>query len=67
MAIGVMISGILSGLTGVVWMLLAGHPVLLALLCYPLLGFLGAAAFIALTLSRGVSLTTPEAEPAHAH
>lgn len=46
MAIGVMLSGIFSGLGGIVWMLAAGHSVLLALVCYPVLGLLGAAAFI---------------------
>ena len=52
MAIGVMLSGIFSGLGGVIWMLAAGHSVLLALICYPVLGLLGAVAFILLATLR---------------
>lgn len=52
MAIGVMLSGIFSGLSGVIWMLVAGHPVLLALICYPVLGLVGALAFIMLATLR---------------
>ncbi|MBL8562950.1 MAG: hypothetical protein JNN06_11790 [Gemmobacter sp.] len=52
MAIGVMLSGIFSGLGGVVWMLASGFPVLLALVCYPVLGLLGAGAFIMIATLR---------------
>lgn len=52
MAIGVMLSGIFSGLGGVIWMLLAGHSVLLALVCYPVLGILGAVGFVVLASLR---------------
>lgn len=52
MAIGVMLSGIFAGLGGVIWMLAAGHSVLLALVCYPVLGLLGVAAFILLATLR---------------
>ena len=52
MAIGVMLSGIVSGLAGVIWMLIAGHSVLLVLVCYPVAGLLGAVAFILLATLR---------------
>lgn len=52
MAIGVMLSGIFSGLGGVIWMMAAGHSVLLALVCYPVLGILGAVAFVVMATLR---------------
>lgn len=46
MVVGVMLSGIVSGLTGFIGMLLAGHHFLMALLCYAPIGMIGALAFI---------------------
>lgn len=65
MAIGVMLSGIVSGLTGLIWMLMAGHSVLLALICYPVAGLLGVVVFVALaTLRHLIPTATPyEMEP----
>ncbi len=62
MAIGVMLSGIFSGIGGVIWMMVAGHPILLALVLYPLAGLLGAAAFILLATLRHM-LPAASAQP----
>ena len=41
MAIGVMISGIVSGLFAVIWTLIVGAPVLVVLFAYPVGGMAG--------------------------
>ena len=46
MAIGVVISGIVSGLFAVLWMLFAGAPVLVVLFAYPLGGLAGVGLFL---------------------
>ncbi|GGW26433.1 hypothetical protein GCM10011452_13310 [Gemmobacter lanyuensis] len=52
MAIGVVFSGVLSGLAGVIWSAWAGHALWVTLLAYPVVGILGALVFLlcALTL-----------------
>lgn len=46
MAIGVMISGIVSGLFAVIWTLIVGAPVLVILFAYPVGGMAGVALFL---------------------
>ena len=46
MAIGVMISGIVSGLFAVIWTLIVGAPVLVVLFAYPVGGMAGVALFL---------------------
>ncbi len=59
MAIGIMFAGILSGFSGVMLSLLAGHPVLVALLMYPLAGIAGAVLFILFALGFAPVLRVP--------
>lgn len=58
MAIGVVISGIITGLFAVIGALTAGLPIWAAALLYPLMGTLGAVAFITV-MSRTKILRLP--------
>ncbi|WP_151718852.1 hypothetical protein [Gemmobacter serpentinus] len=62
MVIGVMASGIVAGMIGVIAMLIAGFSVLAALAFYPVAGLIGAITFIAMIASRSASFTMPVAE-----
>ena len=62
MVIGVMASGIVAGIVGVVAMLIAGVSFLGALAFYPVAGLIGAIAFIALIATRSAELRMPMAE-----
>lgn len=46
MAIGMVLSGVLSGLAGVVWSIWAGHALWVTLLAYPLVGIAGVMVFL---------------------
>jgi len=50
MTVGLMFSGIIMGVLGVLWALSAGVPVVLALLLYPVAGSIGALGFLAVHL-----------------
>jgi len=52
MVIGVMVSGILAGLVATIGSFSIGFPLWVALILYPVMGTLGAVAFIAFALSR---------------
>jgi FtsH-binding integral membrane protein len=62
MVIGVIGSGIVAGVIGVVAMLVAGFSVLGALAFYPVAGLIGAIAFIALIATRSAALQMPMAD-----
>lgn len=61
MVIGMMFSGIVAGMGGLLLSLLAGHPVLIALLMYPAAGLVGVLLFLAFALGFAPSLRIPGA------
>ncbi|MDN5787428.1 hypothetical protein [Pseudorhodobacter sp.] len=60
MVVGVMFSGFVAGLLGVVASLTAGAPIWIAVLLYPLLGTVGAIGFVAIALARQSTKQAPE-------
>ena len=52
MAIGMMFSGVIAGFLAVVWSLIAGHSLWLALALYPLVGVLASLGFLILVVMR---------------
>lgn len=61
MVIGMMLSGIVAGMGGLILSIVAGHPVLIALLMYPAAGLLGAILFLVFALGFAPSLRIPGA------
>ncbi|MDT8857324.1 hypothetical protein RNZ50_20245 [Paracoccaceae bacterium Fryx2] len=53
MLIGLVLSGILSGLAGLAWAVMQGHPLPVILAFYPLAGFCGTASFVLVVLWLG--------------
>ncbi|MDZ4094363.1 MAG: hypothetical protein U1D35_05565 [Paracoccaceae bacterium] len=50
MVVGMMLSGVAAGIAGVSWAVFAGLSLPLILLLYPVVGIMGALAFLALAL-----------------
>lgn len=57
MAVGMLLSGIVAGLVGVVWSLVAGQGILMALIAYPAAGILGSLVFLAVAMTRALGVS----------
>ncbi len=57
MVVGMLLTGVVAGIAGVIWSLIAGQGILMALLAYPAVGILGALVFLGFAMSRGLAVS----------
>lgn len=57
MVVGMLLSGVAAGLLGVFWSLVAGQGILMALIAYPAAGIMGSLVFLAVAMTRALSVS----------